>query len=163
MASVELRGSINISIDDLGDIISEIRSVSIAALQGIIRNRADEILREFVAMDAGMRSGGSSYVPTRELADAIMITGGGTSLHIEMDGARMGMIAPSPGTWGAHMGVSGQAFNTEMPAYLNYGGGGLVSHPGSGYFEKTFGVYEAEFVHMLADALRGAGFDVSEG
>lgn len=163
MASVVLTGKVEIDVSGLSEIINEIRSVSISTLQGKIRQMAEQILRELAHADWPAGRGSTSYVSTGELADAVVVTGGYNTLNIRMDGSRMGMTPPSPGRFGAHMGVKGQAFNFEMPAYLNYGGGGIVPHSGSGYFEKAFGIYEEEFVHILSEALRGAGFEVSEG
>lgn len=177
MASFEIEGKIEIDISGLEEMASEIRTVSISTLQGEIRRKADQILRELAQQDwpAGRVSPG--YVSTGQLADAVMVTGGGDSLHIYMDGTRMSMAAPVhssgvknrnavshiPNQWGIHMGVRGQAYNAKMPELLEYGGGGLRSHEGSGYFEKAFGIYEVEFIHILANALRAAGFEVTEG
>lgn len=175
--SFVLEGKITIDVSGIEEMAAKIKSVSISTLQGEIRHLAEQILRELAQQDwpAGRVSPG--YVSTGELADAVVVTGGGTSLNIEMDGSRMSMVAPihgagvtnrnavsrEPEQWGVHMGVRGQAYNTEMPALLNYGGGGIVPHSGTGYFEKAFGIYESEFVQILANALRAAGFDVSEG
>lgn len=172
--SFVLEGKITIDVSGIEEMAAKIKSVSISTLQGEIRHLAEQILRELAQQDwpAGRASPG--YVSTGELADAVVVTGGGTSLNIEMDGSRMSMMAPSTGnsvngdwgnikSWGVHMGVQSQPFNTEMPALLNYGGGGIVPHSGTGYFEKAFGIYQSEFIHILANALRGAGFDVSEG
>lgn len=177
MASFEITGKITIDVTGLEEMAAKIRSVSIATLQGEIRQKAEQILRELAHADWPAGRASQGYVSTGELADAVVVTGGGTSLNIRMDGSSMSMVAPvhssgvsnrnavshTPSQWGIHMGVKGQAFNTEMPAYLNYGGGGLRPHAGTGYFEKAFGIYEEEFIHILAGALRAAGFDVSEG
>lgn len=177
MAIIELHGTLDIDVTGAEDIDAKIESVSIATLQGRIRALAYQILREQAAKDwpAGRASGG--YVSTGELVNAINITGGGLSLTISMDGSRMSMSAPvhvgtvknrnavnhEPLQWGIHMGVRGQAYNTEMPATLEYGAGGLRPHQGSGYFKRTYGMYKEQFIHILAEALRGAGFDVTEG
>lgn len=174
MASFEITGKITIDVTGLEEMAAKIRSVSIATLQGEIRQKAEQILRELAHADWPAGRASQGYVSTGELADAVVVTGGGTSLNIRMDGSRMSMVAPSIGNstngdwgnigkWGVHMGVQSQPFNTEMPAYLNYGGGGIVPHAGTGYFEKAFGIYEEEFIHILAGALRAAGFEVSEG
>ncbi|KRL91699.1 hypothetical protein [Limosilactobacillus ingluviei] len=177
MATIELHGTLDIDVTGAEEIEGKIRSTSIAALQGRIRALAYQILREQAAKDwpAGRASNG--YVSTGELVNAINITGSGLSLTISMDGSRMSMVAPvhvgtvknrnavnhRPIQWGVHMGVRGQAFNTEMPALLEYGGGGLVPHHGSGYFERTYGMYQEQFIHILAEELRAAGFEVTEG
>lgn len=172
MSSFEINGSMSIDITGLEDMYVQIRSTTIRALQGEVRHLAENVLRELAQSDwpAGRASAG--YVSTGQLADAVMVTGSGTSLNISMDGSRMSMVAPDmggsssfghPRRWGVHMGVMGQAYNTEMPALLNYGGGGLRPHRGSGYFEKAFNIYEEEFIHIIANALRSAGFDVTEG
>lgn len=172
MASFEIEGKIEIDISGLEEMASEIRTVSISTLQGEIRRKADQILRELAQQDwpAGRVSPG--YVSTGQLADAVMVTGNGNNLLIYMDGTRMSMVAPDlsgsssfgePHQWGVHMGVMGQAYNVKMPELLNFGGGGLRPHEGSGYFEKAFGIYETEFIHILGDALRAAGFEVTEG
>lgn len=176
MATIELNGSVSLQIEGLEDALQEIRSVSISTLQGRIRALAERILREQAAKDwpAGRASNG--YVSTGELADAVVVTGNGTSLDIKMDGSRMSMSPPSTTgsswshdmrnnvlKWGVHMGVTGQAFNTEMPDLLENGGGGIRSHRGSGYFKRSFGMYQEQFIHILAEALRGAGFEVNEG
>ncbi|MCD5422987.1 hypothetical protein [Limosilactobacillus fermentum] len=163
MASFVLTGNVEIDVSGLSEIVGEIRSVSISTLQGKIRQMAEQILRELAHADWPAGRVSTSYVSTGELADAVVVTGGSNTLNIRMDGSRMSMTPPGPGHFGTHMGVRGEAFNVEMPAYLNYGGGGIVPHAGSGYFEKAFGIYEEEFVHILAEALRGAGFEVSEG
>lgn len=177
LSVIELDGTADIQITGAEAIEGEIRSVSIATLQGQIRQLADQILREIVASDWPAGRASKGYVSTGQLVDAIEVRGGGDSLTISMNGANMSMSPPVhaagiknrnavnhvPTQWGIHMGVRGQAFNTEMPALLEYGGGGLVPHAGTGYFEKAFGMYEEQFVHILAEALRGAGFEVSEG
>lgn len=165
MASVVLTGKVEIDVSGLSEIINEIRSVSISTLQGKIRQMAEQILRELAHADWPAGRGSTSYVSTGELADAVVVTGGYNTLNIRMDGSRMGMTPPSPGRFGAHMGLKGQAKNIAMPVWLNEGGNNSPIHEitGSGYFEKAFGIYEEEFVHILAEALRGAGFNVSEG
>lgn len=172
MSSFVIEGTLTVDISGLEGLAGEIRSVSIKALQGEIRKVADQILRELVEKDwpAGRASPG--YVSTGELVDAINVTGGGTSLSIEMDGSRMSMSPPSTGnsangdwggieSWGIHMSVQSQPFNDEMPAYLNYGGGGLVPHQGTHYFDNAFFKYVEIIPKLLADALRAAGFEVS--
>ena len=172
MSSFVIEGTLTVDISGLEGLAGEIRSVSIKALQGEIRKVADQILRELVEKDwpAGRASPG--YVSTGELVDAINVTGGGTSLSIEMDGSRMSMSPPSTGnsangdwggieSWGTHMGVQSQPFNDEMPAHLNYGGGGLVPHQGTHYFDNAFSKYVEIIPKLLADALRAAGFEVS--
>lgn len=161
MASVVLTGKVEIDVSGLSEIINEIRSVSISTLQGKIRQMAEQILRELAHADWPAGRGSTSYVSTGELADAVVVTGGYNTLNIRMDGSRMGMTPPSPGRFGAHMGVKGQAFNVEMPAYLNYGGGGLVPHQGTHYFDNAFSKYVEIIPKLLADALRAAGFEVS--
>lgn len=91
MSSFVIEGTLTVDISGLEGLAGEIRSVSIKALQGEIRKVADQILRELVEKDwpAGRASPG--YVSTGELVDAINVTGGGTSLSIEMDGSRMSM------------------------------------------------------------------------
>lgn len=172
MASFEIDGKIEIDITGIEDMAMKIRTVSIKTLQGEIRRMAEQILRELAHADWPAGRASKGYVSTGELADAVMVTGGGTSLNIYMDGSRMSMVAPDlsgstsfgePHRWGVHMGVMGQAYNTRMPALLEYGGKGLRPHHGSGYFQKAFGIYQEEFIHILANALRAAGFDVSEG
>ena len=173
MATIELHGTLDIDVTGADEIEGKIRSTSIAALQGRIRALAYQILREQAAKDwpAGRASNG--YVSTGELVNAINITGSGLSLTISMDGSRMSMTPPSissgggdwgrVGKWGIHMGVQSQPYNTEMPALLEYGGGGLVPHEGSGYFKRTYGMYQEQFIHILAEELRAAGFEVTEG
>ena len=97
MSSFVIEGTLTVDISGLEGLAGEIRSVSIKALQGEIRKVADQILRELVEKDwpAGRASPG--YVSTGELVDAINVTGGGTSLSIEMDGSRMSMSPPSTG------------------------------------------------------------------
>ena len=134
---------------------------------------AYQILREQAAKDWPAGKASNGYVSTGELVNAINITGSGLSLTISMDGSRMSMTPPSissgggdwgrVGKWGIHMGVQSQPYNTEMPALLEYGGGGLVPHEGSGYFKRTYGMYQEQFIHILAEELRAAGFEVTEG
>lgn len=177
MSTVVLEGKITVDVTGIENIAAKIRSTTISTLQGEIRHLAEQILRDLAHADWPAGKASKGYVSTGELADAVVVTGGGTSLNIEMDGSRMSMVAPIHGSgvsnrnavshfpeqWGIHMGVRGQAYNTEMPALLEYGGGGLVSHKGTGYFKKAFGIYQEEFIHILAEALRSAGFEVSEG
>lgn len=169
MAIIELHGTLDIDVTGAEAIEAKIKSTSIAALQGEIRALAFKILREQAAKDwpAGRSSGG--YISTGEIVNAIVIEGSGLELTIRMDGSLMTMSPPSispsgyPSSWGIHMGVKGQAYNTEMPTTLEYGAGGIVPHTGSGYFKRTYGMYKEQFIHILADALRGAGFEVTEG
>ena len=175
--SFVLEGKMTIDVSSIEEIATKIKSVSISTLQGEIRHLAEQILKDLAHADWPAGKASKGYVSTGELADAVVVTGSGTSLNIEMDGSRMSMVAPVHGSgvsnrnavshfpkqWGIHMGVKGQAYNTEMPALLEYGGGGLVPHEGTGYFEKAFGIYQEEFIHILAEALRSAGFEVSEG
>ena len=168
MAGFTIEGHVDIQIDGLEEFVAEARAATISGLQGEVRALANQILRESVARDNAMRSGGTSYAPTHELTDAIVIEGGGSELLIYMDGSRMSMRAPVRGqdgtaSWGIHMGVQGQAFNTEMPEYLNYGGGGIIPHSGSSYFEQAWALLENQTAPRLAAAIRAAGFDVSVG
>lgn len=164
-----LEGKLSIEITGASEIEAKIRSTTIETLQGQIHQMAEQILKELAHADWPAGRATNTYVATGELADAVVVEGGGTNLTIRMDGSRMSMVPPVAssngklGNWGVHMGVRSQPYNTEMPALLNYGGGGLVQHTGTGYFEEAFGIYESEFIHILADALRGAGFDVTEG
>lgn len=165
MASFEINGTATIDISGLEGMAAEIKSTTVRALQGEIRHLAEQILRELAHADwpAGKVSRG--YVSTGELADAVQVRGNGTSLTIEMDGDRMNMIAPSPGHLGVHMGFKHEGVNKVMPLWLDKGGNNSRFHEirGTGYFEKAFGIYEEEFIQILANALRSAGFDVSEG
>lgn len=173
MATIELHGTLDIDVTGADEIEGKIRSTSIAALQGRIRALAYQILREQAAKDWPAGKASNGYVSTGELVNAINITGSGLSLTISMDGSRMSMTPPSissgggdwgrVGKWGIHMGVQSQPYNTEMPALLEYGGGGLVPHEGSGYFKRTYGMYQEQFIHILAEELRAAGFEVTEG
>lgn len=173
MATIEIHGTLDIDVTGADEIEGKIRSTSIAALQGRIRALAYQILREQAAKDWPAGKASNGYVSTGELVNAINITGSGLSLTISMDGSRMSMTPPSissgggdwgrVGKWGIHMGVQSQPYNTEMPALLEYGGGGLVPHHGSGYFERTYGMYQEQFIHILAEELRAAGFEVTEG
>ena len=173
MATIELHGTLDIDVTGAEEIEGKIRSTSIAALQGRIRALAYQILREQAAKDWPADKASNGYVSTGELVNAINITGSGLSLTISMDGSRMSMTPPSissgggdwgrVGKWGIHMGVQSQPYNTEMPALLEYGGGGLVPHEGSGYFKRTYGMYQEQFIHILAEELRAAGFEVTEG
>lgn len=173
MATIELHGTLDIDVTGADEIEGKIRSTSIAALQGRIKALAYQILREQAAKDWPAGKASNGYVSTGELVNAIDITGSGLSLTISMDGSRMSMTPPSissgggdwgrVGKWGIHMGVQNQPYNTEMPALLEYGGGGLVQHEGSGYFKRTYGMYQEQFIHILAEELRAAGFEVTEG
>lgn len=173
MATIELHGTLDIDVTGADEIEGKIRSTSIAALQGRIKALAYQILREQAAKDWPAGKASNGYVSTGELVNAIDITGSGLSLTISMDGSRMSMTPPSissgggdwgrVGKWGIHMGVQSQPYNTEMPALLEYGGGGLVQHEGSGYFKRTYGMYQEQFIHILAEELRAAGFEVTEG
>lgn len=173
MATIELHGTLDIDVTGADEIEGKIRSTSIAALQGRIKALAYQILREQAAKDWPAGKASNGYVSTGELVNAIDITGSGLSLTISMDGSRMSMTPPSissgggdwgrVGKWGIHMGVQSQPYNTEMPALLEYGGGGLVPHEGSGYFKRTYGMYQEQFIHILAEELRAAGFEVTEG
>ena len=173
MATIELHGTLDIDVTGADEIEGKIRSTSIAALQGRIRALAYQIVREQAAKDWPAGKASNGYVSTGELVNAINITGSGLSLTISMDGSRMSMTPPSissgggdwgrVGKWGIHMGVQSQPYNTEMPALLEYGGGGLVPHEGSGYFKRTYGMYQEQFIHILAEELRAAGFEVTEG
>ena len=128
-----MKGTADISITGGEAIEAEIRSVSIATLQGQIRQLADQILREIIARDwpAGRVSGG--YVSTGQLVDAIEVVGGGDSLTIRMNGANMSMTPPVhsggiknrnavnyfPEQWGVHMGVRGKPLTQTCPPCLN--------------------------------------------
>ena len=153
--------------DDLLNLRQKIDHTVTSAMEGQVRALASEIMREAVAKDAAMRGGGAYYTPTEELADAIVITGGGKHLHIEMDGSRMSTSPPVIGEdgrivqWGVHTSVYGEAKNDMMPIWLNDGAKGLVSHVGSEYFEYAWARIQAQVPEKLASALSALGFEVT--
>jgi len=163
MSSFVIEGTLTVDISGLEGLAGEIHSATVKALKGEIRKVADQILRELVERDwpAGRVSQG--YISTGELVDAINVTGGGTSLNIEMDGSRMSVSPPSPGQFGIHMGFNNQAVNDRMPEWLNQGGNGSPIHEitGTHYFEAAFARYVEIIPKLLAAALRAAGFEVS--
>lgn len=163
MSTIVINGTLTIDISGLEELVGEIRSTTINALQGEIRSVADQILRELVERDWPAGRATQYYVSTGELVDAINVSVSGTSLNIEMDGSRMGMTPPSNGMFGAHMGLSMEPKNIEMPRWLNEGGNGSRLHEitGTHYFDNAFDEYVEIIPELLAKALRAAGFEVS--
>ena len=153
--------------DDLLNLKQKIDHTVTSAMEGQVKALASEIMREAVAKDAAMRGGGAYYTPTEELVDAIVVTGGGKHLHIEMDGSRMSTSPPVIGEdgrvaqWGVHTSVHGEAENTMMPLWLNDGARGLVPHAGSEYFEYAWARIQAQVPEKLAPALSALGFEVT--
>lgn len=153
--------------DDLLNLKQKIDHTVTSAMEGQVKALASEIMREAVAKDAAMRGGGAYYTPTEELVDAIVVTGGGKHLHIEMDGSRMSTSPPVIGEdgrvaqWGVHTSVHGEAENTMMPLWLNDGARGLVPHAGSEYFEYAWARIQAQVPEKLASALSALGFEVT--
>lgn len=168
MAHITGTATVTVHIpDDLLNLRQKIDHTVTSAMEGQVRALASEIMREAVAKDAAMRGGGAYYTPTEELADAIVITGGGKHLHIEMDGSRMSASPPVIGEdgrivqWGVHTSVYGEAKNDMMPLWLNDGAKGLVSHVGSEYFEYAWARIQAQVPEKLAAALSALGFEVT--
>lgn len=168
MAHITGTATVTVHIpDDLLNLREKIDHTVTSAMEGQVRALASEIMREAVAKDAAMRGGGAYYTPTEELADAIVITGGGKHLHIEMDGSRMSASPPVIGEdgrivqWGIHTSVYGEAKNDMMPLWLNDGAKGLVSHDGSKYFEYAWARIQAQVPEKLAAALSALGFEVT--
>ena len=153
--------------DDLLNLKQKIDHTVTSAMEGQVKALASEIMREAVAKDAAMRGGGAYYTPTEELVDAIVVTGGGKHLHIEMDGSRMSTSPPVIGEdgrvaqWGVHTSIHGEAENTMMPLWLNDGARGLVPHAGSEYFEYAWARIQAQVPEKLASALSALGFEVT--
>ena len=162
MASVTVNGKLTIDVSGLEGMAGKIKSVTTSTLQGEIRALADQILREILESDY---PGNSSpwYVGTGEMADTVMVESSGTELHIWIDGSRLSMAITQADMFNIHASVQGADFRQGSPVVLNDGGGGIVPHPGTQYMERAFEQYKARFIHILADALRGAGFEVSEG
>lgn len=153
--------------DDLLNLKQKIDHTVTSAMEGQVKALASEIMREAVAKDAAMRGCGAYYTPTEELVDAIVVTGGGKHLHIEMDGSRMSTSPPVIGEdgrvaqWGVHTSIHGEAENTMMPLWLNDGARGLVPHAGSEYFEYAWARIQAQVPEKLASALSALGFEVT--
>lgn len=162
MSSITINGKVTIDISGLEDIAGKIRSVSISTLQTQIRALADQILREILAADYPARNT-PWYFGTGEMADTVMVEGSGTDLHIWIDGSRLSMAITPADMFNINASIQGGDFREGLPVVLDTGGSGIVSHPGTNYMERAFAQYQARFIHILANALRGAGFDVTEG
>lgn len=162
MSSVTINGKVRIDISGLENMAGKIKSVSVSTLQTQIRSLAESILREILASDYPARST-PWYTGTGEMADAVMVEGSGTNLHIWIDGSRLSMAITPEDMFNINASIKGEDFRQGLPVVLNDGGGGIVSHDGTYYMERAYAQYKARFVHILASALRGAGFDVSEG
>lgn len=135
-----------------------------------LQKEAERILKRNIQSryyKSGNFMGGSKYYySTGSVAHAFQSKVSGDSLIIFMDESKIHAHGPTGIMLGAYVGVRGQDFRSQMLEGINEGGiaPSVINKKGysaTGYFNYAFQEMEDEIPKLLANLLRGKGWDVS--
>lgn len=159
---------------DISEAAAKLRADVQSTIQGEVFRTCEETLRKHVMSDIYGGYSPSYYSRTMGLLNAVEVSPksvghSSTNFEVKINASKLGMTpaeegAPRFGSWGVHMGFSGQDFREGVIAAMENGSSSpYFSHAGRGFYAKTEAELNSKLVQIMASSLRGKGWDVSIG
>lgn len=143
---------------------SDVRSI----VEGEVYNICEKALRDNINATVYAGSGGSGmYARTMDIMNAVdIIEKSSSATHVSfkvvINPVKIG-IEMRPNALNAHAGVNGEDFREGIIDALDNGSSGspIFNHPAHNFFDKTHAELDSALVVIIANALRGRGWDVT--
>lgn len=159
-----------LTFEGFSEIVARVKSNVGQVATTLVRQEAEDILREIVANDYGTGITAHGYVKTGEMSQAVSVqevttTTRSVSFVVTINSEMLGLYRNEAGKLNTHMGVSGEDFREGLPIALDQGSSGspIYNHAGSHYMDKAYAIMLKKLIQTLAGALRSRGFEVVIG
>ena len=159
-----------LTFEGFSEIISKVKSNVVQVATTLVRQEAEDILREIVANDYGTGMTAHGYVKTGEMSQAVSAkevttTSRSVSFVVTIDSEMLGLYKNEAGKLNTHMGINGEDFREGLPIALDQGSSGspIYNHAGTHYMDKAYAIMLKKLIQTLANGLRSKGFEVVIG